>query len=316
MVEMQVIGLTLDEETKVPILMLRSQDAELNLQIIVAPLEGMSISMALHQLGSRRSYTHELALRILDVLDAKLLAVEIYQFKPGVFNADLLLASSNGATTRLDSRPADAVVLALGAKIPILVSKELLTDQGTIELPSTDLALRFKKLASLGGAKSGLGRSSNDILTGDADEPEAEEGIGPDEPGSGVSGRPHQAGRMGRANRLDRAGSPDPEGRAGRVADANGDKKFPTITISVQNIGTLENKGRNKLPGNAKLEPANPEGGNDPRDKPSFIFGTVEERQKWLEKVTAQAQTASGTEEEKRWREILNSLEPVSKYKM
>lgn len=297
MVEMQVIGLTLDEETKVPILMLRSQDAGLNLQIIVAPLEGMSISMALHQLGSRRSFTHELALRILDVLDAKLLAVEIYQFKPGVFSADLLLESSNGATTRLDSRPADAVVLALGAKIPILVSKELLTDQGSTELPSTELALRFKHLASLDSLKSGAAQAAQDSLP---------------VTGNGQSGDESLDGSE--------TGTPSETGETGQEGQAKSRKKFPHITISLLPKPGSEDSsvqpGQLDQPGVTKVESAVPGEDSNARDQQSFTFGTAEERQKWLEQVTAQAKAASGTDEEKRWRDILNNLEPVSKYKM
>ena len=300
MVEMQVIGLTLDEETKVPILMLRSQDAGLNLQIIVAPLEGMSISMALHQLGSRRSFTHELALRILDVLDAKLLAVEIYQFKPGVFSSDLLLESSNGATTRLDSRPADAVVLALGAKIPILVSKELLTDQGSTELPSTELALRFKHLASLDSLKSGAAQAVQDSLPVTGNEQSGDESLGSPE-----TGTPQKSGETGESGETEQEGQ------------AKSRKKFPHITISlVQKPGSDKSNGQLGQPGVTKVESAIPGEDSDARDQQSFTFGTAEERQKWLEQVTAQAKAASGTDEEKRWRDILNNLEPVSKYKM
>lgn len=282
MVEMQVIGLTLDEETKVPILTLRSQDAGLNLQIIVAPLEGMSISMALHQLGSRRSFTHELALRILDILDAKLLAVEIYQFKPGVFSSDLLIESANGASTRLDSRPADAVVLALGAKIPILVSKELLTDQGSTELPSTESALRFKHLSSLDNLKANVNQDTLNTNTAEhSSDGSLEQNIDPEDP----------SGEM--------------------PSESKKPVKFQQVTISLV----------------TKPKDEQPEGQTNPLDgitgasgnlgdQQSFTFGTVEERQKWLEKITAQAKAASGTDEEKRWRDILNNLEPVSKYKM
>lgn len=300
MVEMQVIGLTLDEETKVPIIMLRSQDAGLNLQIIVAPLEGMSISMALHQLGSRRSFTHELALRILDILDAKLLAVEIYQFKPGVFSADLLIESGNGATTRLDSRPADAVVLALGAKIPILVSKELLADQGSAELPSTEMALRFKHLASLDSLKSGVTPESRDIrptIPGEQNNDEQnnndslEQDAGPDSPQATIVEEPVRK----------------PKVRT----------KFQRVTISlVAKPETGQLIGQADQPDAPEAGSALPGDGGTPQDQQSLSFGTAEERQKWLENVAAQAKAASGTEEEKRWRDILNNFEPVSKYKM
>ncbi|SHN55726.1 bifunctional nuclease family protein [Desulfovibrio litoralis] len=144
MVEMYVLGLTLEEETKAPIITLHSKNTGINLQIIVSPLEGMNLSMALQQLGARKALTHELALKLVEVFDGKLLAVEIYQPGQNVFNADLLLESSEGETLRIDARPADAIILAMSAKCPILVSKELLDKQGIRDFKNTEMATQVK----------------------------------------------------------------------------------------------------------------------------------------------------------------------------
>ena len=293
MVEMYVLGLVLEEETKAPILTLLSKDSQMSLQIVIAPLEGMAVSMALQQLGSRKPYTHELALKILDVLGGKLLAIEIYQGTPGIFNADLLLESPLGDTTRIDSRPADAIILAMGARSPILVNKELLADQGIEDNLNTEMNMRLKKFEDFTKNASKVSQKQN-----------------------------------GSQNIL--VENQNPNSHPNQNLNPNQDKKtktLPSITISLMQ----KNKnGEDKIVDTATIGTPNPSAIKNTNSGEPVAFGSSQERQKWLEQVQAQARISKiitnadaasndspeNHEEQQRWKKILNKLEPLSKYKM
>ncbi|MFH1350881.1 MAG: bifunctional nuclease family protein [Pseudomonadota bacterium] len=72
----------------------------------------------------KRPLTHELYLRILEKLQVEFLRVEIYDMREGTFYANVLF-NANGEEVAMDSRPSDAVALALNRKIPILIRQDL-----------------------------------------------------------------------------------------------------------------------------------------------------------------------------------------------
>ncbi|MDR1777959.1 MAG: bifunctional nuclease family protein [Desulfovibrio sp.] len=121
MLEMRVIGLTLDERSKNPIVILQAKDSDLILPILVGPMEAMSISLALDNEQLPRPLTHDLLLLCVRAFHHELVSVEITRCVDGVYYAVLVL-HSQASRTRIDCRPSDAIALALRAKAPILVS--------------------------------------------------------------------------------------------------------------------------------------------------------------------------------------------------
>ena len=77
MVEMHVFGLTLDPESKSPIVVLRELDGETVLPVWVGAVEAMAVSLALNNENLPRPLTHDLMLLTLRALKAKLLRAEI-----------------------------------------------------------------------------------------------------------------------------------------------------------------------------------------------------------------------------------------------
>ena len=116
MVEMHVFGLTLDPESKSPIVVLRELDGETVLPVWVGAVEAMAVSLALN---------NDLMLLTLRALKAKLLRAEISDLREGVFYAMLLLESREGRV-RVDCRPSDAIALAVRAQAPIMVAEDVL----------------------------------------------------------------------------------------------------------------------------------------------------------------------------------------------
>ena len=126
MLTMRVLGLTLDETSHAPILLLQEEAGQELLPIWIGPLEAMAISVVLGNVPMERPLTHDLCINALHSLKVRLNGVELVDLREGTYYADLVLLLENGETRRLDCRPSDAVALALRAQAPIRASKALL----------------------------------------------------------------------------------------------------------------------------------------------------------------------------------------------
>ena len=126
MLTMRVLGLTLDETSHAPILLLQEEMGQELLPIWIGPLEAMSISMVLGNVLVERPLTHDLCLNVLRSLKVHLRGVELVDLREGTYYAELVLLLENGEMRRIDCRPSDAVALALRAHVPILASKDVL----------------------------------------------------------------------------------------------------------------------------------------------------------------------------------------------
>lgn len=125
MVEMKVVGLSLDDATKAPILVLRREAGEELLPIWIGAMEAMAISIALNSVDVPRPLTHDLLLNTLRSLGAQLVAVDVVDLRDGTYFAELDILLG-GARNRVDCRPSDAIALALRADVPIFVSEDVL----------------------------------------------------------------------------------------------------------------------------------------------------------------------------------------------
>ncbi len=125
MVEMTLFGLALDEESQMPILILKDQSHAHILPIWIGAVEAMAISMAVNKVSIPRPMTHDLVLTVMEDMGGKLDHVEILSVDQGTYYASLVVHTKDG-TKRVDSRPSDSIALALKARVPILVAKSLL----------------------------------------------------------------------------------------------------------------------------------------------------------------------------------------------
>ena len=118
MVEMKVLGLTMDSGTKAPILVLRTVEGEDVLPLWIGGVEAMSISLALSSAQAERPLTHDLLIRVLEGVNATISGVTITDVKDGIFYA--MLDIMHGASMlSIDCRPSDGIALALRAQAPI-----------------------------------------------------------------------------------------------------------------------------------------------------------------------------------------------------
>ncbi|KAF5083138.1 Bifunctional nuclease [anaerobic digester metagenome] len=122
---MRVFGLTIDPQSKTPIVVLREASGDAVLPVWVGAMEAMAISLVLNNESLPRPLTHDLFLMTLKAFKAELRRVEINDLREGTFYAVLVLSGLEGRT-RVDCRPSDAIALAMRAGAPILVEEEVL----------------------------------------------------------------------------------------------------------------------------------------------------------------------------------------------
>ncbi len=125
MVEMTVFGLALDDESQMPILILKDATDTHVLPIWIGAMEAMAISMAINKVAIPRPMTHDLVLNVMQEMGGKLDHVEILSIDKGTYYAALVVNTADG-TKRVDSRPSDSIALALKAEVPIMASVTML----------------------------------------------------------------------------------------------------------------------------------------------------------------------------------------------
>lgn len=125
MTEMRVFGLTIDPQSKTPVVVLRAVDGDAILPMWVGAMEAMAVSLVLNREALPRPLTHDLMIAALTALKSRLQRVEITDLKEGTYYALLILDGPEGSV-QLDCRPSDAVALAIRANAPILVCNDVL----------------------------------------------------------------------------------------------------------------------------------------------------------------------------------------------
>ena len=124
-VEMKVKGLMWDPVSRMPIVILRTQEGESVLPIFVGLFEANAIAQQLDGSLSPRPMTHDLLGNLIDALHGRVDRVVITDLRDNTFFAVIHLAR-NGEKLAIDARPSDAMALALRLKVPIFVEDAVL----------------------------------------------------------------------------------------------------------------------------------------------------------------------------------------------
>jgi hypothetical protein len=122
---MEVMGVAGEPRSGAPVVYLRSKQDRRDLTMFIGPFEAQAIALALEGMRLPRPYTHDLALEAIHRLDAKVKRVVITEMREGTYFAVLVL-ERQGAEVVLDSRPSDAIALALRERAPILATEAVL----------------------------------------------------------------------------------------------------------------------------------------------------------------------------------------------
>jgi len=120
--EMEVLGVQADPQSGTPMVFLRGKQDKRELAMFIGPFEAQAIALPLQGIRPPRPYTHDLMLDALHRLKAKVKRVVITSLRDNTYLADLIL-DVQGQDMRLDSRPSDAIALALREDAPILAAE-------------------------------------------------------------------------------------------------------------------------------------------------------------------------------------------------
>ncbi len=136
MIEMEVREIQLSEQLSQQIVVLEEKDGERRFPIFIGPVEAMALDAAVHGRRNPRPLTHDLIFNVIEGLGAELEAVCISELRDTVFYGKLILRLADEQQVQIDSRPSDAMVLAMKKRVPVYVASEVL--EATTEGDSED----------------------------------------------------------------------------------------------------------------------------------------------------------------------------------
>jgi bifunctional DNase/RNase len=132
-IRLSLIGVRVEVPTNQPIVLLREESGARFLPIFIGSPEATAIVYALQGLDVPRPMTHDLFKTVLDDQKVALQKVEITELHDGTFYAEIEL-DRDGKTSRISSRPSDAIALAVrfGSDIPIYADEAVLDEAGVL----------------------------------------------------------------------------------------------------------------------------------------------------------------------------------------
>src|SRR5213076_667809 len=124
-VEMKIRGLMMDPVTNMPIVILKDPGSDTVLPIWVGIYEANAIALEIEKVATPRPMTHDLIKNVLAGLDAHVHKVVVTELKEDTFYA-VIWMEREGRIISVDSRPSDALALALRVDCPIFVEEDVL----------------------------------------------------------------------------------------------------------------------------------------------------------------------------------------------
>ncbi len=129
--EVQIYGVSFDMVGKQPIVLLKTIDDNRYLPIWIGHPEAAAILMKLQGADTPRPMTHDLLVDIIDQAEAKVEKISVNELRDNTFFATITLSVS-GSEIEIDSRPSDALALAVRVQAPIFVAEDVI-EESSIE---------------------------------------------------------------------------------------------------------------------------------------------------------------------------------------
>jgi len=133
LLEMTVKGLTIDPHTSTPIVILKDAAVKNTVPIWIGLMEASAIATEMEKIQLSRPMTHDLMRNILESLEAKVVKIVVNDLKDNTFYA-LIHIMVGSQEIVIDSRPSDAIALALRTDSPILVDKKVIAKSRKVDL--------------------------------------------------------------------------------------------------------------------------------------------------------------------------------------
>jgi uncharacterized protein len=125
-IEVKIRGLMMDPNSGTPIVILKDVNSDTMLPIWVGAYEANAIALEIEKIAPQRPMTHDLLRNLIVEMGAQVERVVVTELRDNTFFAIIEMRNSEGEKLLLDSRPSDAIALALRADCPIYVNDEVI----------------------------------------------------------------------------------------------------------------------------------------------------------------------------------------------
>ncbi len=125
-IEVKIRALMMDPNSGTPIIILKDVESDTMLPIWVGAYEANAIALEIEKISPPRPMTHDLLRNLIAQLDIHVERVVVTNLRDNTFYAEIEMRTNDGETMVLDSRPSDAIALALRTDCPIFVNMEVI----------------------------------------------------------------------------------------------------------------------------------------------------------------------------------------------
>jgi len=137
MQEMNIYGVSFDLVGKQPIVLLKTAEGNKFLPIWIGHPEAAAILMKLQSASTPRPMTHDLVTDMLDQLGAQVIRITVTELRENTFYAQITV-QQDGSEVDIDSRPSDAIALAIRADAPIYAADDVI-EESAIEFEGDEI---------------------------------------------------------------------------------------------------------------------------------------------------------------------------------
>ncbi len=129
-VQVEILGISTSPSSNgAYALILQESDGQRRLPIVIGAFEAQAIALEMEGIRPPRPMTHDLLKNTIELLGATLVEVIINDLNDGTFYAQLILDTASG---EIDSRPSDAIALAVRFQAPIFITEEVMNEAGFV----------------------------------------------------------------------------------------------------------------------------------------------------------------------------------------
>ncbi len=128
MIEMRVMGIAIDTASGSPIIVLNDKDNRKALPIWIGSAEASAIIRKIENIKVVRPMTHDLIIDVIEKTGYQVDRVEINDVEKDTYFSTIFLVNEDGKVVTIDSRPSDAIAIAIRVDAPIFVSAKVLAD--------------------------------------------------------------------------------------------------------------------------------------------------------------------------------------------
>lgn len=128
MIEMDLVEIQISEELGPQVIILKEKEGDRHFPIFIGGYEAAILDQTVRGMETIRPLTHDLIINVIDGCGCQLTGVVVDALLKDTFHGKLLVKNGDGETVRVDTRPSDAIVLAMKTRVPIYVEDEVLEE--------------------------------------------------------------------------------------------------------------------------------------------------------------------------------------------